>query len=199
MVDFRVVEHEYRGAEAGGGPGVERVDNKSGVERTLTGGRVQVVGRGVVEAQPIDSLAVPGPDGDVFARKLPAVRNGRGEAKPGFIAVKHVHMAFFFQLPHPAQAFGFVGVVLWVLRLFQGVAKTPPATATATLFKKRHKVLGEKFLANPWRNVAVISLICCRLVRTTSNTGTSSAAVRMDRRPYPAALASPARPPVPSG
>ena len=81
--------------------------------------------------------------GNLFAGELPAVRDSRGQAKPGFVAVIYVHVAFFSQFLHPAQAFGFVGVVLRVLGLFQGVAEAPPAPAT--FFKKRRKVRAEKF------------------------------------------------------
>ena len=101
-------------------------------------------------------------------------------------------MAFFFSFLHPGQAFGFVGVVVRVLCLFQDVAKAPPTPAT--LFKKQRKVLAKKSLANSWRNVAVTSLSCCQFVRTAAATGASSAATRMGRRPYPVALAKPAKP-----
>ena len=178
------------GRVRGGGPGVKRVEDKRGVERAFAGSRVQVVGRGVVEAQHVEARAMTGLRSNRFAEELPAVGDGRGEAKPGFVAVKHVQMAVFFQFPHPAQLLGFGGVRFWVLGLFQGVAKAPPPGAT--LFKKRRKVRGENSLASSWRSVAVTSLSCCRLVRTAWTTRGSSAASRMGRRPCPAAVSGPA-------
>ena len=72
--------------------------------------------------------------------------DSRGQAKPGFVAVKYVHVAGSFQFLHPGQAVGFVGVVVRVLGLFQGVAEAPPSSTA--LFKKRRNVRAEKFLAN---------------------------------------------------
>ena len=119
-MDAGVVKHEHRGPSAGGGPDIERLDDKSRIHGGLAGGGVQLVSGGVVEAQHVEPLAVTGPGGDVLARKLPAVGDGLGQAKARFVAVKHVHMAFFFQFPDPAQAFDFVGVGLRVLGFFQG-------------------------------------------------------------------------------
>ena len=135
-----------------------------------------------------------GPGGSLFTGKLPAVGDSRGEAKSGFAAVKHVHVVLFFQFPHPNRAFSFVGVVVRVLGLFQGVAEAPPRPPT--LFKKWRKVRGEKFLVSCWRCVAVTCRSCWRLTRTAWATGASSVALRMGRRPCPAALARPARPPA---
>ena len=103
--------------------------------------------------------------GDVFAGKLPAIGDSRGQAKPRFVAVKHVHVAFFFQFLHPGQAFGFVGVIVRVLRLFQGVAEAPPGSTA--LVKKRRNVLANRYFANSWRNVAATSLSCGRAGQAT--------------------------------
>ena len=192
-MDYGVVEHQHRGAGAGGGPRIQRVDDEGRVQAAPAGGGVQLVGGRVVEAQHVAARAVPWLRGHLFAGKLPAAGDGRGQAKAGFAAVIYVHVTFFFQFLHPAQAFGFVGVVLRVLRLFQGVAEAPPSPAT--LFKKCRKVQAEKSLANSWRNVVATSLSCCRLAHTAAATGAASAAPRMSRRPCPAALARPASPP----
>ena len=103
-------------------------------------------------------------------------------------------MARFFCLLPPGQAFGLIGVVVRILRRFQGMAGAtlgPP-----TLFKNRRNVRTEKSLANSWRNVAATSLSYCRLARTAWATKASSAVSRRGRRLCPAALAKPARPPV---
>ena len=95
-------------------------------------------------------------------------------------------------LPAPGRAFGLVGIVRWVLGLFQGVARA--LLLPATLVKKRRKVRARKSLVSSWRNVAVTFLSCCRLARAAAST-CAAAAAKMDRRPCPAALASPASPP----
>ena len=82
--------------------------------------------------------------GDVFAGKLPAVRDGRSQAKAGLIAVEQVNRAFFFQLLYLAQLIRFEGVPVRVLGRFQAVAEAPPFAPT--LFKKRFSVRGEKSL-----------------------------------------------------
>ena len=158
MVDTGVVENQHRGPGTGGRPGIERLDDKDRVHGCLAGGGVQLVRGRVVEAQHVESLAVTRPGGHLLARQLPTIGDGRGQAKPGFVAVKHVHMPGLFQFLHPGQAFGFVGVVLRVLGFFQRMPKAPPLPAT--LFKKRRKVLGEKSLANCSRSVTVTSLSC---------------------------------------
>ena len=91
--------------------------------------------------------------GDVFAGKLPAVGHGRGQAKAGFIAVEQVKRAFLFKFLHLAHLFGFEGVFVRVLGLFQAVAEVPPLLST--LFKKRFSVSGEDSLRNSWRSTAV--------------------------------------------
>ena len=131
---------------------------------------------------------------DLFAGKLPAVGDGRGQAKAGSVAVKHIYVAFFFQFLHPGQALRFVGVVVRILRRFQGMAEAAPGPPT--LFKNRRNMQAEKSLVKSWRNVAATSLSCCRLARTAWATKASSAVSRRGRRPCPAALAEPARSPV---
>ena len=88
VVQAGIVEDQYRGPGAGGDPGVERVDDKGGIHASLTGSGVQLVGGGVEQAQHVEALAMAGLGGDVFAGELPAVRDGRGQAKAGFIAVE---------------------------------------------------------------------------------------------------------------
>ena len=139
-----IVEDQHRGAGAGGDPGVERVDDKGRVHGCLAGRGVQLVGGGVEQAQHVEPLAVAGLGGDLFARELPAVRDGRGQAKAGFIAVKQLNRAFFFQFLHLAQLVRFAGVLVRVLGRFQAVAEAPPFAPT--LFKKRFSVRSEKSL-----------------------------------------------------
>ena len=76
VVDAGVIEHEHRGPGAGGSPGIEGVDDKGGVQASLAGGGVQLVGGRVVEAQHVEALTVAGPGSDVFVGKLPAVGDG---------------------------------------------------------------------------------------------------------------------------
>ena len=85
-----------------------------------------------------------GPGGDVFAGKLPAVRDGRGEAKARFVAVVHVQVPLLFQRVQFVQLGGLLGVNLRVLGRFQAVAEAPPFGPM--LFKKRFSVRGEKSL-----------------------------------------------------
>ena len=116
-----------------------------------------------MEAQHVELLNVAGLGGDVFAGKLPAVGDSRGQTEAGFVDVKHVPVAFIFQFLHLDQEVGFVGVVVRVLRSFQGVAKAPPGPSR--ILKKRN-VQVEKSLTNAKHNVVVTSLSYCRLART---------------------------------
>ena len=70
---------------------------KAASKDPLAGGGVQLLGSGVEQAQYVEARAVTRLDGDVFAAKLPAVRDGRDQAKTGFIAVEQLNRAFFFQ------------------------------------------------------------------------------------------------------
>jgi hypothetical protein len=79
-------------------------------------------------------MAVAEPGGDVFARELPAVGDGRGQAKAVFIAVKQISRTFFFQFLHLTQLVRFEGVLVRVLSRFQAVAEATPVAPT--LFKK---------------------------------------------------------------
>ena len=194
MVQAGVVEHEHRGPGARGHPGLERVEHKGPVQGAFAGGRVQLVGGRVIETQHVKPLRMTGLRGDLFARELPAVGQGRGQAETRLVAVVQVDMALLFQGLQLGQALGFVAVVGRVLGRFQAVAEA--AEAPTKLFKKRRSVVGENDLSNSWRNVAVTSLSCWRLASTAARTGASSASVSVGLRPCPAALASPASPPV---
>jgi len=53
VVNFGVVEHQYRGASARGGLGSARVEDKGCVQRACAGGGEQVVGGGVEKPNPL--------------------------------------------------------------------------------------------------------------------------------------------------
>lgn len=76
MVEFGVVEHEHRRPGTGSRPGIERVDDKGGIQATLSGGGMQLIGGGVEEAQYVESLTMTRLGSDVLAAKLPAVGDG---------------------------------------------------------------------------------------------------------------------------
>ena len=155
VVNRGVVEDQNRGPDAGGGPGIDGLDDESRVHRSFAGVGTQVVGKqvvggGVVEAQHVEARAVAGPGGDVFAGKLPAVGDGRGEAKARFVAGVHVQVPLFLQRVQFGEFGGLFGGLFGgcfrVLGPFQAVAEAPPFGPM--LFKKRFSVRGEKSLAS---------------------------------------------------
>ena len=77
MVQAGIVEDQHRRTGPGGDPGVKRVDEKGGIQGPLAGSGVQLLGGGVEQAQYVEARAVTRLGGDVFAGKLPAVRDGR--------------------------------------------------------------------------------------------------------------------------
>ena len=143
VVQTGVIKHEHklRGPGAGDGSGIHRINDESCIQGSFTGSVVQLVGRRIIETQHVQALAMAGPSGHMFARKLPAVGDSQGQAKPGFVAVKHVHVARFFCLLPPGQAFGLVGVVVRIMGLFQRMAE--PSPRPTTLFKKRRNMRTE--------------------------------------------------------